>query len=220
MKASRRLNSVWSASFFSSAALATQDHVGQIGDQVVALGVRRHAAGTLLADVLLGHRQVALVDFDAVDLGDHRIALRRARRRRGSSREQRRGDQAERAARRAEAPARDAGERAWQAWRSLWVMRRRERRAAATCRAIGPAWQRQNGRRVDDAVIAMRRNLERRSAETALIDKDWTPSYVSTCRRGPARCVAIRIANRPRSAAFSGASDGRPRRPACGTGKD
>ena len=55
--------------------LRHQDHVGDELHQVVLLGVRRHRRQ--LAGLFLGDREVALVDFDAVDLGDQRVLVLR-----------------------------------------------------------------------------------------------------------------------------------------------
>jgi hypothetical protein len=57
---------------FFLGGLREQDHVGQVAHQVVALGVGA-ALGKVLPDVLLGQRQIALVDLDAVDRGDDRV---------------------------------------------------------------------------------------------------------------------------------------------------
>ena len=53
--------------------LGHQHHVGGELHQIVALGVRRH--GRELAGLFLGDVEVALVDFHAVDLGEHRVVL-------------------------------------------------------------------------------------------------------------------------------------------------
>ena len=101
---------------------------------------RRHLRGLLLADVLLGHREIALADFDAVDLGDHRVALR-PRRAERQHREQRGGDQAERARAQGGEPRPDG--RGAEVERQAAVMAilvvlcaAKIGAAAATCRAI------------------------------------------------------------------------------------
>ena len=58
--------------------LRHQDHVGHELHQIVLLGVRRHRRK--LAGFLLGHGEIALMDFDAVDLGDHRVLVLRGNR--------------------------------------------------------------------------------------------------------------------------------------------
>ena len=187
MKARRLLKSFWSATFFALGRLGRQDHVGEIGHQVVALGVAGQRLELLvLADVLLGHRQIALVDFDAVDLGDHRIALR-PRRAGRQHREQRGGDQAERA--RAQGgeprPRRSRGGcRSWAGMAILVVLCAAKigggRRLVAQSVRLGND---RMGRLLDDAVIANAAEFERRRPKTALIDKAWTPSYVSNAAR-------------------------------------
>ena len=57
--------------------LRHEDHVGHELHQVVLLGFRRHRRN--LAGLLLGGGEVALVDFDAVDLGDKRVLVLGAR---------------------------------------------------------------------------------------------------------------------------------------------
>ncbi len=56
--------------------LRQYDDVGEISDEVFALLIRRHLrhAG---ADLILGEREVALADIDAVDAGDHRVGILR-----------------------------------------------------------------------------------------------------------------------------------------------
>ena len=70
--ASRRLKSATVAEVLLLGRLGDQDDVGEIGDQLLALGLRRHPLH-VGAHVLLGEREVALPDIDAVDAGDHRV---------------------------------------------------------------------------------------------------------------------------------------------------
>ena len=74
--ATLRLNSGRVGDLLVLGRLRHQDHVGHELHQVVLLGVRRHRRN--LAGLLLGDGEVALVDFGAVDLGDHRVLVLRA----------------------------------------------------------------------------------------------------------------------------------------------
>jgi hypothetical protein len=59
------------AEFLVLRLLRDDDHVGHEADQVVFLGVRGHRRD--LPGFGLDNIQVALMDFDAVHLGDHRV---------------------------------------------------------------------------------------------------------------------------------------------------
>ena len=78
----------------------------EILHQVVLLGVRRHRRQ--LAGLLLGDGEVALVDFDAVDLGDQRVLVLGARRADGQQQQRQAGG--ERSAVRRAKPANPARE--------------------------------------------------------------------------------------------------------------
>ena len=56
--------------------LRDHDDVGEIGDQMLALGFGRRRLH-LGAHILLGEREVALLDVDAVDAGDDRVGAGR-----------------------------------------------------------------------------------------------------------------------------------------------
>ena len=84
--------------------------------------------------------EVALADFDAVDLGDQRVlSCAAARRRRREQQRQRAAASAPRAGRRRRR-RREAGENGT-SWRYPWHGCAAQRRTAATCRAIDLAWQ-------------------------------------------------------------------------------
>ena len=77
--------------------LRQHDGVGEIGDEVFALLLRRHGRH-VAADLLLGEGEIALADIDAVGAGNHWIGLLRPER--GDRCDEERGDceRAERAA--------------------------------------------------------------------------------------------------------------------------
>ena len=64
------------AEFLLLGRLREHDHVDEIGDEIIALLLRRHRRH-IGADFLLGEGEVALADIDAVNAGDHRILDRR-----------------------------------------------------------------------------------------------------------------------------------------------
>ncbi len=88
--------------------LRHQNHVGDELHQVVLLGVRRHRRQ--LAGLVLGDREVALVDLDAVDLGEQRVLV--LRRSRAGGHEQQRQSGGEETGR--------AAERGMRSWRCPW----------------------------------------------------------------------------------------------------
>ena len=167
-------------------------------DQIVLLGVRRHRRQ--LAGFLLGDGEIALVDLDAVDLGDHRVLVLRGNRSGG---------------RRARAPARRRERRRGAAGQgdpagNRNVMMLSLETWPAPCGSRGVLVTQQpwhcNGRA---APVGLNVHVSRARLTPAAppIDNNPTPSYLSNTLAGAQR-ISRRF--RPKSAAFRSAGSLNP----------
>ena len=178
VKARRRLNSV-SRELLAFGRLGDQDDVGEIGDQVLALGLGRIAEG--LAEVLLGQREIALRDLDAVDLGDHRIVGRpglgsadgRQRQRRRSA-ACRSGEQRRRGQRSGEIVMDGMARSCGVTW-----SRKPDGNGGATGRPIAAALAMAADSRAIVAVCNGQRPILTDREQAGQLTRDGTPSYVS-----------------------------------------